>query len=205
MLSASQAFTILFVMLGPLRLLGPFAQRTRGLGDDQVQKVAWWTFVAATVAMLVGSLIARSLLERWQVSVGALRLTGGIIFFLVAIRQVLEQYQPAQGVTPEPLPAAPFAAACRLVFPTVVTPYGIAAVVALLAASQTMERTFTILGLVLAVMLLDFVAMSLVRRILVGFAVVVLQLLGAVLAVLQVALSVQFIVDGLQTLGILSK
>jgi multiple antibiotic resistance protein len=187
MIGPAELFMIFFVMLGPLKLLGPFVART---------------LVMACAAIVIGGLLGRSMLTNWRVSIPALRLTGGIIFFLVALRQLLEQYQPAPAADPEPLPASPFAAASELVFPMVLTPYGVAAVIALLAASPDTTRTATILGLVLLVMLFNLGAMWVARRILVGFAIVVLQILGAVLAVLQVALSVQIIVDALRSLGI---
>ena len=45
--------------------------------------------------------------------------------------------------------------------------------------------------------------MLLARRILIGPTVIVLQVLGAVLAVLQVALAIQFILTGFRSLGVL--
>jgi multiple antibiotic resistance protein len=204
MIGPAEIFTFLFVMLGPLKLLGPFAHRTRGLDEATVRQIAFWTFVVATAGIIAGSLIGRSMLARWHVSIPALQITGGIVFFLVALRQVLEQYEPVHAAAPEPLPPTPFAAAARLVFPMVLTPYGIAAVIALLAASSESTRMLTILGLVLVVMVLNLVAMSVARRILVGGVVMVLQVVGAVLAVLQVALSVQIILDALRALGVLA-
>jgi multiple antibiotic resistance protein len=204
LLGPAEIFTIFFVTLGPLKLLGPFAQRTRGVDDAAVRQMALWTFVIATVAIILGSLIGRSLLAQWKVSVPSLQLTAGIVFFLVALRQLLEQYEPAHAASPEPLPPAPFAAAARLVFPMVLTPYGIAAVITLLASSGETGRTLTVLGLALLVMVLDLGAMLIARRVLVGFTIVLLQVLGAVLAVLQVALAVQIIVMALRSLGVLT-
>ena len=204
LLGPAEIFTVFFVMLGPLKILGPFVERTRGLDDAALHRIAWWTFVVAAVAIVVGSLLARSMLAQWRISVPALRLTGGIVFFLVALRQLLEQYEPAKIVPAEPLPGSPFAAASRLVFPLVLTPYGITAVISLLASSPEVTRTVTILMLVVAVMIVNLAAMWFARRILVGFAIVVLQVVGAVLAVLQVALSVQLVLDGLRTLGVLA-
>ena len=83
------------------------------------------------------------------------------------------------------------------------TAYGIAAVIALLAESDRPERTATILILLLIVMVLDRLAMLYARRILVGPTIIVLQVLGAVLAVLQVGLSIQLILAGLRTLGVI--
>jgi small neutral amino acid transporter SnatA (MarC family) len=204
MLGPAEIFTLFFVTLGPLKVLGPFVQRTRGLDDAVVREIAVRAFVIATIAAVVGSLLGRVLLGKWGVSIPAMTLTGGIVFFLVALRQLLEQYEPPQAATAEALPASPIAAASRFVFPTVLTPYGIAAVIALLAASDRTERTAVILGLLVLVMVFDLLAMLFARRILVGFTMIVLQLLGAVLAVLQVGLSVQLILAGLRSLGVIA-
>ena len=83
--------------------------------------------------------------------------------------------------------------------------YGIAAVIALLAASPDSGRTLTILGLVVAVMVLNLAAMRFARRILLGPIVLVLQVLGAVLAVLQLGLSLQFIIAGLHAPGVIDR
>src|SRR6266576_4276721 len=200
MIGPAEIFTIFFVTLGPLKILGPFAQRTHGLDDAVVRKVAMWAFIIATIAAVVGSLIGRAILEKWHVSIGAMAIAAGIIFFLVALRQLLEQYEPAHEATSAPLPASPTAAAMRLLFPVVLTPYGIATVIILLAASSDAQRTETILALLVGVMVLNLLAMLFARRILVGFTMVVLQVLGAVLGVMQVALAIQFVLRGLELL-----
>jgi len=96
------------------------------------------------------------------------------------------------------------AAAVRLLFPIVLTPYGIAAAIVLLAASAETERTELILALLVAVMAINLLAMLFARKILVGVMMIVLQVLGAVLGVLQAGLSIEFIVRGLQQLGVIS-
>lgn len=204
MIDPSAIFTGLFVTLGPLKTLGPFTQRTREVSPAAVRQIAFWAFIVATVGSVGGGLIGRALLTKWHVSLPALMLTGGIVFFMVALRQLLEQYEPPHLPAPsEPLPISPLAAACRLVFPIVLTPYGIAAVIALLASSDDTARTALILGLLVLVMCLDLLAMLYARFILRGFAIIVLQVVGAVLAVLQVALSVQFMLLGLRALGVI--
>jgi multiple antibiotic resistance protein len=191
-------FTLFFVTLGPLKVIGPFALRTHDRDEVATRKIAVRAFLVATVAVIAGSLSGTFLMLNWGVSVAAMALAGGIIFFLVALRQLLEQYEPPRAGRPEPLPAAPMAAALRLLFPTVLTPYGIAVVITLLARSGSRNRTATILGLLLLVMVLNLLAMIYARRILAGQGVaVVLQVVGAILAVLQVALAIQFILDGL--------
>jgi multiple antibiotic resistance protein len=203
MIGAAEIFTIFFVTLGPLKIIGPFAQRTRALDERAARQIALRAFILATLAAVVGSFLGRGLLEKWHVTLAAMTIAAGIIFLLVALRQLLEQYEGPHSAEPTELPASPLAAAIRMLFPVVLTPYGIAAVIILLAASPDAERTVMILGLLVAVMVLNLLAMMFARRILVGFARVVLQVLGAVLGVMQLGLAVQFILAGLQQLGVI--
>jgi len=206
MVGPGEIFTIFFVTLGPLKILGPFAQRTRALDDATARAVAVRAFLVALIAAVAGGFVGRALAAKWGVTLPAMTITAGVIFFLVALRQLLEQYEPAHAADASPpLPPSPIAAALRLVFPIVLTPYGIATVIVLLAASEAAERTSMIIGLLVAVMLLNLLAMLFARRVMSGVTVVVLQLLGAVLAVLQVALAVQFMLRGLQDLGVIGK
>ena len=204
MLGYGEIFTFFFVTLGPLKVLGPFAKRTHGLDDATARKIAVLAFAIATVAVVVGGFIGRSLLIKWNVSLAAITLAAGVIFFLVALRQLLEQYEPPHQAEVAPLPASPFRAAMQLVFPVVLTPYGIAAVIASMAASHEAHRTEVIIALLVGVMVLNLIAMLFARRIMVGMGMVVLQLLGAVLGVLQVALSIQVMIVGLQHLGVIA-
>jgi multiple antibiotic resistance protein len=78
-------------------------------------------------------------------------------------------------------------------------------VIVLLALSTEGGRTEIIVGMVVAVMLLNLIAMLFARRILVGATIVILQILGAVLGILQAGLAVQIILWGLRNLKIISE
>jgi multiple antibiotic resistance protein len=201
LLGLGAVFTLLFVTLGPVKILGPFAQLTRDADEAKVKQIAVRAFALAVVAVVAGGFAGRALLGNWGISIPALMLAGGIIFFLVGLNLVLEQYQPAPAAPP--LPAAPMAAALRLAFPTVVTPYGIAAVIALLVNSPDAARTASVVAILIGVMVLNLLAMLYSRRLMGGATVMALQILGAVLGVLQVALAVQLILRGLRELGVL--
>jgi multiple antibiotic resistance protein len=204
MIGPAEIFTIFFVTLGPLKVLGPFAQRTQGIDDATARSIALRAFAIATVAVVAGSYVGARLAANWRVSIASLSIAAGIIFLLVALNQLLAQYEPPDApVAPRPLPAAPMPAAQRLLFPIVLTPYGIAAAIILLVASNETQRTETIIALLVAVMLLNLLAMLFARKILVGATMIVLQIVGAVLGVLQLGLAVEFIVRGLQMLGAL--
>jgi multiple antibiotic resistance protein len=206
MLGPAEIFSIFFITLGPLKILGPFAQRTHGLDDATVRQIAVRAFLIATISAIAGGFLGAALLANWHISIGAMVITAGLVFLLVGLRQTLEQYEPAHApdANMPALPASPTAAALRLLFPIVLTPFGIAAVIVLLALSTESGRTEMIVGMVVAVMLLNLIAMLFARRILVGATIVILQILGAVLGILQVGLAIQIIVRGLRDLKIIS-
>jgi multiple antibiotic resistance protein len=132
----------------------------------------------------------------------ALLIATGIIFFLVALRVVLEQYEPPNVAAPPPLPAPPLEAALKLTFPTVVTPYGVAALIALLAANSDTVREEMIWGILFGVMVVNLLAMLFAHAVMQGAVLFGLRLVGAVLAVMQVALAVQIIFQALGDLDI---
>jgi multiple antibiotic resistance protein len=195
-------FTLLFITLGPLKIVGPFVQLTRDADETTMRKIAVRAFVIAVIAVVVGGFLGQVLLENWGISASAMLLSGGIIFALVGLSLVLEQYQPVHP-PPPPLPAAPMAAAMRITFPTVVTPYGIAALIVVLTNSPDAKRTASILAILIGVMVLNLLAMLYARRMMGGVAAMVLQVLGAVLGVLQVALAIDMILRALRELAVL--
>jgi multiple antibiotic resistance protein len=119
--------------------------------------------------------------------------------FVVAFQLVLMPYQapPASAG-----PSAERPTAAKLVFPMVLTPYGIAAVIALLALSKGTGRTGLIVAMLLAVMVLNLLAMAFARPRLrtIGPG---LQALGVVLSVLQLALALHIMLTALHGVGVM--
>ena len=92
----------------------------------------------------------------------------------------------------------------KLLFPVVLTPFGIAAVIVLIGGSADSVPTVVVVGILVGVMLLNLVAMLFARRILAGIGIIVLQILGGVLGMLQAGLAVQIILRGLKDLNLIS-
>jgi len=198
LLDAPEIFTLLFVTLGPLKLLGAFAHATATLPPAEVRSLALKATALAAVAAILGGFIGVSLMTNWKIAPPILELTAGIIFFLVAARMVMQPY--AAHVPPTVPAAIEHPTLVGVVFPMVLTPYGLAAVILLVAMSQDEARTLLVLGLVSANMLLNLIAMVCSRWIM-QRAALPLQVFGAVLAVLQVALALQIIYLSLRRLA----
>ena len=83
------------------------------------------------------------------------------------------------------------------------TPYGIAALIVVLSNSHDTGREVAILAILLGVMLLNLVAMLYARQVMGGVTLMALQILGAVLGVLQIALAVEMILRALREMNLL--
>ena len=122
-----------------------------------------------------------------------------MVFFLVSLKLVMAEYEHA----PAPEPAAPLTA-FETAFPLVVTPYGMAGVIALLsAAGDDSRRVMTILGIVLVMMVLDLVFMIYARAILAKLGLP-FRLFGAVLGIIMLGLSVEVMLDALRRGGLIT-
>jgi multiple antibiotic resistance protein len=200
-----QVFAILFLMLGPFKIIGPFFKVTRGADAKLTRQIAVWATIFSALALLIAGFLGENILSSYGIPLPVLALSGGIILFLVALTNVLEQFEAPEPHTDQvgvPPAAAMKVAMAPLAFPTIVTPYGIAAVVVLVAFSQSLEGRLTIGAVVVAIMVLNLIVMLVARRLQTVLAFV-LPIFGAVLGVVQVALGLQIINNALRTLGVL--
>lgn len=195
-LSATEVFALLFLMLGPLKIIGPFFVQTREQAPAQVRELAFKVFALAVVSVVAGGWIGARLLDKWQVSTTVLQLAAGLIFLLTALQLVLAQYAPAASA---PAPTS----VMHLLFPVTITPYGMAAVILLLAHASDARRYLIVMLIALLVLVLDCLAMLGARVVMRAIGPVPLQLLGAVLGVLQVALALAILLGALHRAGLL--
>jgi multiple antibiotic resistance protein len=193
--SLGEIFTFFFLMLGPLKLIGPFAKLTASTEDSDRRALAVRGTAIATLTVLVASFIGKAFLDKWTVSPGALAIGGGLLFLLVALPVVLSPYaQPALAAAP-PATAPTLAQMQRQLVPEIVSPYGVATVILVLTLMPGSQ--LTVIGMLIAIMVLDLLAMLFARPILkvLGFP---LQIVGTILGVLQVAFAVQMMIFGVK-------
>jgi len=191
----SQILTYFIVMLGPFKLLGPFAKLSAEMDGRTMRRFALKGFVIASIGGIIAAFLGERMLAKWNVSLAALLLAAGLVLLLVALRAVLAPYTPPGTGEDAPNPARQHASpsVSPLAFPHILTPYGMAAMILLLAAADTADRRIDIMVVFLEVMVLNLVFMWLARPIL-KYGAGVLRLLGGVLGVLQVALAEQMFV-----------
>jgi multiple antibiotic resistance protein len=191
-------FTAFFVMLGPVKLIAPFAHLTADLEVRAARRLALEGVGIACVGGVVAAAMGQRALAAWGVSRATLLLAAGIVLFVVALTRTIASYAPPV-TAPRPGFLPPHAAMSPLAVPLILTPYGIATFILILSVAHDLERQLVIFGLFLIIMLLDLAVMWFVRPI-VRWGGGLLALVGSVLGVLQVALGLQL---GLEALGLL--
>jgi multiple antibiotic resistance protein len=190
-------------MLGPFKIIGPFLKATQGADAAATQKLALQATLFASLALLVAALLGESILDSYGIPLPILALAAGIILFLVALQNTLQQFGPEHAVDDADRPAKPSLklAMTPLAFPAIVTPYGIATLVVFLSLSAEFQVRLTIGAAVLGIMVLNLLTMLVARRLLPVLSVV-LPILGAVLGVVQVALGLQIMHRSIVVLGL---
>lgn len=192
-----EIFTFFFIMLGPLKLLGPFAQEAKALPDAEVHKIALQAFLLSAIALIVCGYIGKSLLINWNIPVPVLALTSGLIFFYIAFMMIVKPKKEERPTNPQQPRPTGLGAALSLI----VTPYGAATLIGLLAIAEgDMKRELVIFAALIGVLLFDFLAMFFIHRIMNKVVMLIMQLLGVVLGVLQAALALNMIYASLKML-----
>jgi len=192
LLTLADVFLLFFIMIGPIKSIGPFAAGTAGLSAAELRRVAWKVFAVSAVTVLIAGTVGGKLLQKWHIAPPVLQLAGGLVFLLVALQMVLAQYRPAA-----PAAAGQPVSISHLAFPVTLPAYGIAALIVLVAMSAATDRVIWILAIAVAVLVLDLLVMLFVRPLLRGIGQLPLQILGAVLGMLQVALALQLMASAL--------
>jgi multiple antibiotic resistance protein len=203
--SARKIFLMLFLMLGPIKILMPFVNMTRGSDAAFRRKLATRAILFSAAALAVAGLLGRGMLENFNISVPVLALTGGLVLFLVALQTVLQQAAGPALPKPDEPPPGLHLAFSPLAFPTIVTPYGIAAVIVFAALAQDdYEAKSVVAGVVLLILVLDWLAMLFAETIL-RLVGTTLQVFAVVLGVTQIALGLQVIMHSLSMIGVFAE
>ncbi len=202
MLDESFIFTIFFLTLGPIKIIPAFAKLTQQASLAFKREVAIKSTLIATAITVLVALLGRNLLGKYGISFDALEIAGGLVLLLSALNVIFPKFQPSppQSVKPTALQLA----ISPVATPIVVPPVGIAAILLfVMLDSQYPGIDLAIGKAILTMMVLDFLVMFFIDNVVkVPGLMPTLQVCGAVLVFIQVALAMELIVQALTNLGL---
>jgi multiple antibiotic resistance protein len=192
-------FAFLFLMLGPFKIIGPFAKITQGADPKLTRQIAFRAMIFSSIALLLAAILGARIMSNFTIPLPILAISGGLILFLVALLNIIKQFGTPTSTQEKVINPTLDMAINPLAFPTIVTPYGIAAVIIFLALSPDLNSKLTVGVIVLAIMAVNLIFM-LITRYIYKFLAVFLALLGAILGIVQVALGLMVIYNNLRIL-----
>jgi multiple antibiotic resistance protein len=189
--------SLAFMMMGPIGLVPVFAGLTAGVDPAGCRRIAFRAFAYASVALCIAVAIGAGVLAAWGASRPALVIAAGLLLGLASLRNILAPPRAAgTGTKTPPVPPAPGIALSPIAFPSIVTPHGVGVLIVFVAYAPEGSVKATILGVGLAIMALDLLAMLGARWLMRVVGTVPLTILGAVFGVLQLALGVEMVASG---------
>lgn len=205
MITPAFIFTIFMLTLGPIKTVPAFFAMAQNQAPAATRGLALKGTMAATAVSLVIALVMTGVAARWRISADDLRLAGGLLLFVASLETIGRFSRPAppQSAPPEPAPPPNHPAITPLAIPTIITPWGVTAILFFSELTYNDPKMFaTVIGILLLIMLLNLVGMLLARQIIAVVGMITFQVLGWIFAVLQAGLAVDAVIASLRNLAL---
>lgn len=194
MVTLPYVFMIFFITLGPLKTIPAFAGLTMAMPPNERRMLAVKGVALATAVVLFVAFGAAALRENWKVSWGALSFATGLMLLLASLRTVSTVFAPHEVHEGPPVPhtTSKGLVLSPVVIPTIVTAYGVAAILLFLAGHPgDSQFRLGVVAMLLINMALNLVCMLFALPILKIVTVPGFRLLGWIFAILQAALAIE--------------
>lgn len=197
-------FAMIFIGMGPLKVMVPFTKAITGLDADMQRQVARKMVFTATRTAIILLFIGAFLMRALHISTGALAVAGGIILLLLSLDQVMGSKSAAAegeaGAGRDPLLQAIY----PLGVPLLLNPIGIVTLVVLSGEATTIPVYALVIGLVLLMTLINLLFFTNIQRITNRIDPAQSLVTEKVFGIFLAALAVQIMLTGLEMVGIIT-
>jgi len=200
----TSAFVTLFVVIDPPGCAPIYAGLSAGASRAQAIAMAARACLIATGILIVFALFGEDLLGALHVELNAFRIAGGIMLFLIALDMVFEKRTQRREERAEkikanhPPPEVEDVSVFPMAMPMLAGPGSIATMMLLTSRAQGTQQTAIVLGAMLTVMVLSFLALAAAGPIMRVLGDKVEAVITRLLGVLLAALAAQYVIDGLK-------
>jgi multiple antibiotic resistance protein len=190
---------LLFMLMGPIGLIPAFDGAMRGRDSRDRRRVALQVTIFALVALGLAVFLGTAAMARVGTTTPSLIIAAGTILTVTALRNILAAGRPVAALEPATPPQALpswMPALSPITIPGLVSPVVVAILVIFTTSFPEPGQRVAILGAAVAVMALNVLAMLGAEAFMHRVGLAPLLLLGAVFGVLQVALGIEILSDG---------
>ena len=194
-------FVTLFLVIDPIGLAPLFIALTQGMGTAQRRAIGMRACLIATVILTLFAVFGTRVLDLMGISLSAFRIAGGMLLFLIAVAMLFER--KSQRREEDTADEAHDPSVFPIATPLIAGPGSMAAMILLSTGrgghwQDLVGALLAMFAVIAVVMALFMVAGPIERALGKTGIVVVTRLLGMLLA----AQAVQFVIDGLRTIGL---
>lgn len=194
------AFVTLFVVVDPVGVAVVAGGLTHGMSADLRRSIVWRGVAIAGAILIVFAFGGEALLRALGITLPALRVAGGLLLFLLSIDMVFARPSGIRSPT-EPEQAEAHQrndiAVFPLAFPLLAGPGALTSVVLLMSRADTPVAAGIVIGALVAVLALAFLALYFTNWLTGLLGVTGANVIGQISGVILAALAAQFVLDGL--------
>ncbi len=201
-------FVVFIAVVEPISLLPIFSGLTQGATPEYRRRMAIKATVVAALILAFFALVGAPFLALMGISLGAFRIFGGVLLFLLALEMVFARESGSRTSSDEQAESQRRAdiSVVPLAFPFISGPGALATVLLWFGPVHLFRHPLVFLSLFLAVVVvlaISLVIMWLAEPLMRIIGVTGVNVAGRIFGVVLGALAVQFVVDGLRTVFVL--
>ena len=86
-------FAFLFLMLGPFKIIAPFAKITQNATPALTRQIAFRSILFSSIALLLAAFLGGRVIGNFGIPLTILALSGGIVLFFVVLLNIIKQFK----------------------------------------------------------------------------------------------------------------
>lgn len=190
-----QSFVLYFVVIDPFGTTPIFLSLTKHQSAKEKVKSAFEGVITATIILIFFSIVGNFLLSYLNISLGAFKIAGGIILFIISLEMLFDKRQERKEKDIENV--SNNIAIFPLAIPLLSGPAAITSVIVIVSQFGD-NLTYQLIGSfsLVVVMLITFILFFIVSKSQQFINKKVINVFSRVIAIILAGLSIQYIIDG---------
>lgn len=199
---------IFLITLGPLKVMLPFILMTEGIEEHIRRKIALKATLISTAIVFFIAIIGPYIMNRWDISTPAISLVIAILLFSQAF-SMINRTKSSTSLFNIASQMNKLSASDKLAYtlsiPYIVSPAGVAGILCIKLFNPThyFELLIFVLGILLVIMLFNYLAMIYAQKIIKAITIPILVLIGWIFYIFQLILALQIILMVLKHLKLI--
>ena len=189
-----EAFTFLFVAIGPIAIVPSFAALVQGRDSGFARSLALRGTGLAALTVVLTATIGAMTLDAWGVSRPALQAAAGLLLLLISLAALMSLEKDVPRGAATDATAIGDLALRPLAFPIIMPAFSLCVVALTAQLAQEAGQLWQFYGLVLLILAMDLVGMiGAVRMMRIASVRLMFEIIGSMMGALQVGLAIQTI------------